>query len=198
MKQAAVSRPARSAGVALLAVVIILATLLIIGVLHAMTIELDIKANDYYVEARRTELVALAGLYRAIAELQYDTWGVNEDQAFTLAVPRNLDGSTAVLGETAYFRTDGTPIDRAKAKWRRTVERIGEYNVLTDYRWVVRQGNGADKYAGITPEAYDPRSMNRIWQHAGAVYHDEFLPEAVANYDGWELGLHVNRGHSFS
>ena len=63
-------------GIALLSVVVVLSTLLIIGILFAFTVDLDLKASRYYRDAGQAEQIALEGLYRATAELQYDMWGV--------------------------------------------------------------------------------------------------------------------------
>lgn len=191
-------------GMALLSVVIVLSTLLTLGVLFAMTVELDLKANRYFRETGRTRVMALEGLHRAMAELQYDQWGVNEERAFKLADSTAAMMSAAQLGDgggaAAYFRTaDDTPILAPRSKWRRSVEKLtheadGTLNVLTDYRWLVHK----DDLATISPEAYAPSDISTaVYQHSGANYHDEFLPEGIDNYDHWELALHANNGNLY-
>jgi hypothetical protein len=180
-------------------VVVVLSTLLIIGVLFAITVDLDFKAAKYYKKAGQAELYALEGLYRATAELQYDVWGVNEDRAFRLSdstesLTYNGDGEPGV--DSAYYTTgrdrrpgtsDDQPIIGSRSRLRRTVELIqngaNSHYTLTDLRWMVEDGSGTS-FAPTT---------NKRYIHSGAMYHDEFLPEGTDVADAFELGMHVNR-----
>jgi hypothetical protein len=190
-------RATERSGIALLSVVVVLSTLLIIGVLFSVTVELDLKASQYYREAGQTELIALEGLYRAIAEIQYDQWGVNEKQSF------KLSNNAEKLSEAAYYTTTGQPIVEARSKYFRTIEIInngskGVFNTVTDLRWVESAPQGVgyssrDKSYNMHPNL-GGRARDREFVHSGAVYHDEFLPEGSDVTGAWELGLHVNRG----
>ena len=227
----------KRAGMAILSVVVVLSTLLLIGVLFAMTVELDMKANKFYREAGRTEMIAIEGVYRAIGEIMYDQWGTNEDRSFKLSnhgkdgdgkhiglktradlildndeVAQNAPaGATGV--EAAYYRTtrsllmerDPDELDydnkkanvRPKSKYRMTIETIKnpgnplgtstEFDVLTDYRWVVETGR-----PGLRGPRAESVSQDKdvFYFHSGAPYHDEFLPEQTDVNDSWELGLH--------
>lgn len=145
---------------------------------------LDYDATVYYAHAGQAEMIALDGMHRAMGELMYDVWGVNEDEAFVCAAEWNqLTKSIDVNGTKmpAAYAYDGIePIVSRRSVFRRAPTAVsnGMFNVQSDLRWVNAEN--------MEQVAFPTQS--------GGYYWDEFLPEAVDNSDAFETAMMINHG----
>jgi hypothetical protein len=170
-------------GMALVLVVLVLSSMLLLGTAFMSNIRLDLKAASNYSREGQTEIFALEGLHRAMGELMYDVWGVNEDTAFVCAPEwgqmtkgLSVEGTNII---SAYAYDGKEQIISPRSLWRRTkTPVIGSGGpVQTDYRWIDRESL-----------AYEYPTQS------GGYYWDEFLPEQTDNYDAFEAGLMLNHG----
>ncbi|HHN45911.1 MAG TPA: hypothetical protein ENN09_00580 [Planctomycetes bacterium] len=171
---------------ALILVVVCLTAMLMLGTIFMHNIRLDLAAAANYARSGQTEIYALEGLHRAMAELMYDVWGVNEDRAFVCAgewgqLSRGYDvGGTPIVAAYVYEGPSGREqvIAPASVLRRTRTEVIGSGGaVQTDFRWV-------DK--NTLANAYPT--------HSGGWYWDGFLPGHTDNYDAFEAALAFNHG----
>jgi hypothetical protein len=163
-------------GMALVLVTMALTAMLLLGTAFMQDIRLDLKASVQYATAGTTELYAMEGLHRGMAELMYDVWGVNEDKAFVCSAEWGMMSQgfgvngTPMMSAYAYDGAPAGQVTAGRSRWRRVVldDNLG---LETDYTWVGEKN-----------------------EQSGGYYWDEFLPEGVDNCDAWEVGLHANHG----
>ncbi|HOX06700.1 MAG TPA: hypothetical protein PK280_09875 [Planctomycetota bacterium] len=153
-------------GIALIMVMLIISTLMIIGILFSGSVTAEYRASVYYRQAVQSEQYCIAGLHRAMAELMYDVWGVNEDRPFVSArynpsatgPDDNLlamadSPGLAALDRAAYFEVDPadatsvTPIVRQKGFWN-------------GQAWVVW---GGTELPTVFPASGDPQVDGNVW-----------------------------------
>ena len=98
------------------------------------------KSGKYYREAGGTGEIKREGLYRAIGEIQYDEWGVNEERAGNLAAGDALAPAELLLQDSGSFSRTAEKEADTKSRWEKSIEAIGseKTNVLTDYRWLIQ------------------------------------------------------------
>ena len=154
-------------GIALIMVMLVVSSLLIIGLLFAGSVTAEYRAAVYYRQAIQSEQYCVVGLHRAMAELSYDIWGVNEEVPFRSARYSNVpnpgpDESLQPLGEAAYYDMESgslKPLDRQRGYWN------GE-------AWVVWAGEKIPAPAGFDAsqcwQNFDPRPHLRSEMVGGA------------------------------
>jgi hypothetical protein len=150
-------------GIALLMVLFVSVSLLMLGLLFAGSVSAEYRAAVYYRRASEAEAYCLAGIHRAMAELAYDVWGVDESQPFQSArynpeAGGPEDNLLALAGAAYYESSEGhlRPLIRQRGFWN------GE-------AWVVWAG---DKLEAIdstaNPWNMDPRPKTRPELPGGA------------------------------
>ena len=178
-------------GMALMMVVMVLTSMLLLGTAFMANIRLDVRAAVNYSRSGQGEIFALEGLHRAMSELLYDVWGVDEPRAFECSAEWaqltngfSING-TNVFAAYAYEGNSATQVTYSLSYWRRThtsatvpdIAAQGRF-LKTDFRWVRLMDAGGNLLA--TPV------------QSGGMYWDEFLPEYTDNSDLWQAGLHFN------
>ena len=162
-------------GIALIMVMLIVSTLMIIGILFSGSVTAEYRAAVYYRQAVQSEQYCLVGMHRAMADLVYNVWGVNEDRPFVSArynpAATGPDDNLLALGanepddfkKSAYYETESgslVPITRQRGYWS------GE-------SWVVW---GGTRFPGMFAGAGDPEVDGNVWNMDGRqITHQEKL-----------------------
>jgi hypothetical protein len=193
----------RRKGMALIMVVMVLTSMLLLGTAFMSNIRLDVTAARNYNLSGECETYALEGTHRAMSELMYDVWGVNEGvwiagaqrgKAFVCAPEwGQLSSGFSVEGTPmiAAYTIDGNPATQIvshSSVYRRTVNQTGDITtpwVQTDLRWMYKPSFGL---GGQDPDLTD------VGVPYGGYYLDEFLPAHTDNGDVFEMALHYNHG----
>ncbi len=150
-------------GIALLMVLMVVSSLMVIALLFTGAVTAEYRAAAFYRQAAQAEQYCVAGLHRAIGELMYDVWGVNESRPFLSArySPGIVDPeeNLLALSSSAYYETGSgslQPILRQRGFWN------GE-------SWVVWAGEKVDPPPGFSnPWNMDPRPGTRPEMVGGA------------------------------
>jgi hypothetical protein len=176
-------RPRRR-GIALIMVLMVTASLLILGMLFAGSVTAEYRAAVYYRQAAQAEQFCLVGLHRAMGELMYDVWGVSEDRPFGSARynPKAIEPEENLLplAEAAYYESGSgglKPIVRQRGFWN------GE-------AWVVWAGDKVTPPPGFTNVwNMDPRPETRPEIRGGA--------QRYLSYGASSGRLTCTRGNSY-
>ncbi len=180
-------QPRDRRGIALIMVMLVVSTLMIIGILFSGSVTAEYRAAVYYRQAVQSEQYCVAGLHRAMGELMYDVWGVNEDRPFESARYNSSCITPPVdnllpLHDAAYY-------DGSTGSLQPIVRQTGYWNGES---WVVWAGQDhPGKFAATgdaevdgNPWNMDPRQTTREEMIGGAQRYLSFGAGTVAVTSG--------------
>jgi hypothetical protein len=142
-------------GVALLMVMMVVSTLMIIGVLFSGSVTAEYRASVYYRQAVQSEQYCIMGIHRAMSEVMYDVWGVNENRPFVSArydpAATGPEDNLLALAESAYYDIESgslQPITRQRGFWNGEAWVVWAGGKVTDHGGY---GNGVGAWKHMSP-----------------------------------------------